>query len=195
MLQKLLTDVNLMPPQSDTHWCCYALFEPVWHRAPWQSTIFSVPQCVTSARARFYHGKSPRTHWEEKFGAIGDLTVKNLRVHTVYTLGEMTNRCLSAEKKNTRVQPHLPAHAHRFPFVQMRLLMPGVLTILNTITQPSMHVWPCSVCPATWCVKQGGSKSDELLRRQRDVVRQLCNPCGNLLCSRWSLSSAAFFLF
>lgn len=107
----------------------------------------------------------------------------------------MTKRCLSSEKEKHQSSASPACSCSQLQLIDMywkrfastdfllyqyagqkywcqAWINQRVLTILNTIRQPAMHVWPCTVCPATWCVKQGGSKSDELLRLQCDVVRQ-----------------------
>lgn len=87
--------LNPVPCLSAAHWCCSALLKPVWHDAPWQDTIFSIPQCVTPSRARFDPGKPPPLNalWGN-CEALRDLTVqrKISRAH-IYThtpVGMMT---------------------------------------------------------------------------------------------------------
>ena len=88
-----------MCPLPDPHWRRSALLEPVWHGAPWQNTIFSIPQHVTPSCARFYSGTPPYKHTRGNVVVLKDLTVKSRNEKNSYTIGIMTTHCLSS--KNT----------------------------------------------------------------------------------------------
>ena len=103
--------LNPVPCLSAAHWCCSALLKPVWHDAPWQDTIFSIPQCVTPSRARFYPGKPPPLNalWGN-CEASRDLTVqrKISRAHIYAHTARDDDR---RQKTHRRLMTHLPAHA------------------------------------------------------------------------------------
>lgn len=81
----------------------FCIVRAYWHAAPWQNTIFSIPQHVTPSCARFYSGTPPYEHTRGNVVVSKDLTVKSRNEKNSYTIGIMTTHCLSWKHVDTLI--------------------------------------------------------------------------------------------